>query len=245
MDSSLIATLKITPLEYEQRSAHMPEQWMSVAEAAATMKVHPRTVERRIAAGKIETRRGTDGQVQILVTVPDIIEPMSSQALDTVKELADRQVDIAAGSASALVHIAQEQAMRAENQLILARQDAGRYRREMQMAVGLVAAMLVAVMVAVGWCTHSITTAKADARLAADRAAQAVEQSRSAQQDRDRERNKFDDAIVARAKAEGELSAYKGELASVVEQTKKQQEQRPATQPANLVARLAQAFAGD
>src|SRR4051794_1112371 len=184
----------------------MPEQWMSVAEAAATMKVHPRTVERRLAAGKIESRRGADGQVQILVTVPDVVvEPtMSSQALDTVKELADRQVDIAAGSASALVRIAQEQAMRAENQLILARQDAGRYRKEAQMAAGLVAAMLIMVMVAVGWCTHSITAARADARLAGDRAAQAADAARTAQVDRDAERTKFDDAIVARAKAEGE-----------------------------------------
>ena len=71
----------------------MPEQWMSVAEAAATMKVHPRTVERRLAAGKIESRRGADGQVQILVTVPDAPEPaMSSQALDTVKELRKQRV---------------------------------------------------------------------------------------------------------------------------------------------------------
>jgi hypothetical protein len=235
----------------------MPEQWMSVAEAAATMKVHPRTVERRLAAGKIESRRGADGQVQILVTVPDAPESMmSTQALDTVKELADRQVDIAAGSASALVHIAQEQAMRAENQLVLARQDAGRYRKEAQMAAGLVAAMLVMVMVAVGWCTHSITAARADAKLASDRASQAALAAREAQVDHDRdrtkfdaaivaERNKFDDAIIARAKAEGELAAYKTELASVVDETKKPQEQRPTTQPANLVARLAAAIAGE
>jgi hypothetical protein len=224
----------------------MPEQWMSVAEAAATMKVHPRTVERRLAAGKIESRRGADGQVQILVTVPDAPEAaMSSQALDTVKELADRQVDIAAGSASALVRIAQEQASRAENQLVLARQDAGRYRKEAQMAAGLVAAMLVMVMVAVGWCTHSITAARADAKLASDRASQAAQAAREAQVDRDSERNKFDDAILARAKAEGELAAYKTELSSVVEETKKQQEQRPTTQPTNIVARLAAAFAGE
>jgi hypothetical protein len=224
----------------------MPEQWMSVAEAAATMKVHPRTVERRLAAGKIESRRGADGQVQILVTVPEPAEPvMSSQALDTVKELADRQVDIAAGSASALVRIAQEQASRAENQLVLARQDAGRYRKEAQMAAGLVAAMLVMVMVAVGWCTHSITAARADAKLASDRASQAALAAREAQTARDNERNKFDDAIIARAKAEGELAAYKTELSSVVEETKKQQEQRPATQPTNIVARLAAAFAGE
>jgi hypothetical protein len=219
----------------------MPEQWMSVAEAAATMKVHPRTVERRIASGKIESRRSADGQVQILVTVPDAVEPMSSQALDTVKELADRQVDIAAGSASALVHIAQEQAMRAENQLVLARQDAGRYRKEAQMALGLVAAMLVFVMVAVGWCTHSITSARAEARLASDRAAQAADLARTASKERDNERNRFDDAIIARAKAEGELTAYKTELATVIEQTKKPV---PATQPASLVTRIAQAFSG-
>lgn len=220
----------------------MPEQWMSVAEAAATMKVHPRTVERRIASGKIESRRSADGQVQILVGVPDVIEPLSSQAMDTVKELADRQVDIAAGSASALIHVAQEQTMRAESQLILARQDAGRYRKETQMAMGLVAAMLIFVMVAVGWCTHSITNARADARLASDRAVQAADLARTASKERDTERDKFDDAIVARAKAEGELIAYKTELATVVEQTRKP---APATQPTNLVARLAQVFAGE
>lgn len=219
----------------------MPEQWMTVAEAAASMKVHPRTVERRIASGKIESRRSADGQVQMLVTLPDVVEPMSSQALDTVKELADRQVDIAAGSASALVHVAQEQTMRAENQLILARQDAGRYRKEMQMAMGLVAAMLIFVMVAVGWCTHTITAARADARLASDRATQAAELARTSSNERDSARDKFDNAIIARAKAEGELIAYKTELATVVEQTR----QRPATQPTNLVARLAQVFAGE
>ncbi len=231
----------------------MPEQWMTVAEAAAAMKIHPRTVERRIAAGKIENRRNEDGQVQILVTVPDVLDSVTNETLETVKELADRQVDIAAGSASALVHIAQEQTMRAESQLVLARQDAVRYRREMQMAMGLVAAMLVFVMVAVGWCTHSITAARADARLAGDRASQAAEAAKTAQIDRDHERTsaqidrerdraQFDDAIIARAKAEGELTAYKTELATVVEQTRKA---TPTTKPADLVSRLAQAFAGD
>lgn len=222
----------------------MPEQWMNVAEAAAAMKVHPRTVERRIAAGKIESRRNEDGQVQILVTVPaamtTMMEPVSNGALTTVKELADRQVDIAAGSASALVRISQDQAVRAESQLALSRQDAGRYRREAQMALALVAIMLVLVMVAVGWCTHSITSAKADARLAVDRAAQAAEMAKTAAAERDTERSRYDLAIVAQAKAEGELVAYKTELATVVEQTRRQS--APATQPVNLVARLAQVF---
>jgi len=215
-------------------------------EAAATMKVHPRTVERRIASGKIQSRRNEDGQVQILIDVPEPAEaPVSSGTLELVKEVADRQVDIAAGSASALVRIAQDQAQRAENQLTIARQDAGRYRKEAHWALASVAVMLVLVMVAVGWCTHAITSAKADAKIAAAHAMEAADRAKTAVVDRDAERAKYDTAVIARAKAEGELTAYKTELAAVVEQTKQQQKQAPATQPTNIVARLAQAFVGD
>jgi excisionase family DNA binding protein len=35
----------------------MPDKWMTVAAAAATLNVHPRTIERRIASNKIESRR--------------------------------------------------------------------------------------------------------------------------------------------------------------------------------------------
>lgn len=221
----------------------MPEVWMNVAEAAAAMKVHPRTVERRIAANKIESRRNEQGQVQILVNMPDVPDPVSTQAFETVRDLADRQVDIAAGSASALVHVAQEQAMRAENQLVIARQDAGRYRREAQMALGLVAVMLLLVVVAVGWCAHAITAAQADARLAGERAENATALAKTAQTDRDTERSRYDEAIVASAKAEGELNAYKTELATVVSQTRRHA--AAATQPTNLMSRLAQAFVGE
>jgi hypothetical protein len=226
----------------------MPQVWMNVAEAAAAMKVHPRTVERRIAADKIESRRSEEGQVQILVNMPDSAPAASAdsavttQAFETVRDLADRQVDIAAGSASALVHIAQEQTLRAESQLIMARKDAGRYRKEAQMALGLVAAMLLLVIVAVGWCAHTITAAEADARLSSDRAEKAAELARLAQTDRDNAQNRYDDAIIARAKAEGELTAYKTELTTVVEQTKKPV--APSTQP-TLMTRLEQAFVGE
>jgi hypothetical protein len=223
----------------------MSEQWMNVAEAAAAMRVHPRTVERRIAAGKIESRRNDDGQVQILVSVtesPDTSAAMHNDALVTVRELADRQVDIAAGSASALVRVAQEQTIRAENQLVLAREDAGRYRREAQMSLGLVACMLLAVIVAVGWSTHAITAAKADADNAVTRAATAADIARQAASDRDDTRARLEKSLVDQARAEGELAAYRTELATVIEQTKRK---AAATQPSNLVARIEQAFAGD
>jgi hypothetical protein len=205
----------------------MSEQWMSVAQAAASMQVHPRTVERRIASGKIQSRRSEDGQVQILVNLPDSVGQSHDTAMETVKELADRQVDIAAGSASALVRIAQDQAMRAESQLGVALADARRNRREAQIALVSVAVMLILVIVAVGWCAHAITRAQGDARVAAERAIEATDAAKSAAADRDTERSRFDDAMVERAKAEGELTAYKAELAGAVGPAIARQPSRP------------------
>ena len=56
----------------------MPDKWMTVAAAAATLNVHPRTIERRIAAGRIESRRTDDGQLQVLINAPD--DPSASAA---------------------------------------------------------------------------------------------------------------------------------------------------------------------
>ena len=214
----------------------MPQQWVSIAEAAAALQIHPRTVERRAAAGKITARRNDDGQVQILLDVPESpdppAEPIPSDALETVREMADRQVDIAAGSASALVRAAQQQAMRAEHQLDLAKQEAGRYRRETQMAVALVAVMLLFVIVAVGWCTRTITSDRDRANTATEVARQSTEELRAT-------RLELASAATARAQAEGALAAYKDGLATVVQQT------RPATRPATWVDRVTQAFAGE
>jgi hypothetical protein len=175
------------------------------------------------------------------VTLPDPVGQAHDTAMETVKELADRQVDIAAGSASALVRIAQDQAMRAENQLGVALADAGRNRREAQLAVGVAAAMLILLMVVVGWSAHATTKAQGDARVAAERAIQASSAAKSAMADRNADRAQLDEAIIARAKAEGELTAYKVELAASIEKPGN----RPTTQPATLIARLEQAFVGD
>ena len=232
----------------------MADEWLSIAQAAAALKVHPRTIERRIVANKIESRKNDDGQVQVLLNMPDPVEPspapqpVNSEAFETVRDLANQQVDIAAGSASALVRVAQEQTLRAENQLILARQDVGRYRRESRLAIGLVAMILVIVIGAVFWCTREITQSQADVRRASDSAASAAVDAKSAQQQLASQSEKLEaavsernSAIAAKAKAEGELAAYKTELSGVVQLTQK----RPSTQPASLVKRVTQAFIGD
>jgi hypothetical protein len=231
----------------------MSEQWVTIAEAAATMKCHPRTIERRAAAGKLESRRNDDGQVQVFIDLPDPAQPaqphpesVPPEAFETVREMADRQVDIAAGSASALVRAAQEQAMRSEHQMDLARQESFRYRRETQMALALVAVMLLFVIVAVGWCTHTITEARdrvTAAELVAKNAstelAHKSDQLASANDRLAATSDKLAAATIAQAKAEGELVAYKEGVTTVEQQT------RPATRPTNPFTRIAQAFIGD
>src|ERR1700761_6959634 len=98
----------------------MPDKWMTVAAAAASMNVHTRTIERRIAANKIESRRTEDGQLQVSITVPEeqpAAAAPSTEAFETVKELAQDQVSLATGSASALVKFAQADAERARTEL--------------------------------------------------------------------------------------------------------------------------------
>ena len=223
----------------------MTEQWMSIAEAAAAMKIHPRTVERRAGAGKLDSRRNDDGQVQVLVPVnpPEphapSPEPVSAEAFETVREMADRQVDIAAGSASALVRAAQEQAMRAEHQTTLARQEAGRYRRETQAAMLLVAVVLLAVIVAVGYCTSTITAARVDAQNARQAAAAAADVVKRATDDAASARDQIAAAKTAQARAEGALAATNSGIETVIRQT------RPATRPLSVVDRIAAAFRGE
>ena len=106
----------------------MSDTWMSMAEAAASLKVHPRTTERRIAGGKIQTRRGDDGTLQVLIDLPDMSDtaPDNRNALETVRELAADQVTLATGSASALVKFAQDDAIRSREEVTIVRQDARR-----------------------------------------------------------------------------------------------------------------------
>lgn len=53
----------------------MPEKWMSIVAAANHLACHTRTIERRIASGKFQSRKGDDGITQVLLDVPDMPEP--------------------------------------------------------------------------------------------------------------------------------------------------------------------------
>jgi hypothetical protein len=222
----------------------MPEQWLSVAEAAATMKVHPRTIERRIASKKLEARRNADGLIQVKVELPDEPPPMVDP-FETVRELADRQVDIAAGSASAIVKFAQEAADRATRELTVARQErdiARKQARSAWMTVSCAAGIMLAIVgVVVFWAMRI----SADAKLWQNEVGRAEERVRQAHQHAAAEAQRAEAAIRAQSRAEGELIAWKEQHSQVLARLQELQ-RRPAPEPApNLLDRFTQLFAAE
>src|SRR2546430_724773 len=208
----------------------MPDKWMTVAAAAATLNVHPRTIERRIASAKIESRRTDDGQLQVLINAPDD-SSAGAEAFETVKELAQDQVSLATGSASALVKFAQDDAERARHEVDLVRHDAGRARQSAKVAWLAVSAMAAAVCIAVGWTTHKITRSDDDIRVLTQQA-QAIERdTERMRSERDAALKEAEQARIAQAQTAGHLEA--------VAETAKTPDIRPTTRPASWIHDLA------
>jgi hypothetical protein len=225
----------------------MSDTWMSVAEAAAGLKCHTRTIERRIAGGKLQTRRNEQGILQVLIAAPDgsfapdnrsdmSDSPDSSsfdqeQAFETVRELADNQVSLVAGSASAIVRLAQEESNRAREEVLLVRQDARRSRNYAVAAWMVVAAMGVGVVLAVGWTADKIARADERVRQLNDLAAKVETESQKLIDDRNAAWQELEFARQASEKANIEKAESAGRLAAYVEQHKIQllSDKRPAT----------------
>jgi hypothetical protein len=211
----------------------MPEKWMSIVQAAAQLNCHTRTIERRIASGKIQSRKGDDGITQVLLDVPDMPEP-GPTAIETVKELAQDQVSIATGSATALVKFAQADAERARMEMQLVREEATRVQKGARFAWSSVAAMAACVLLAVGWTTHRIT--KADAQI------QNLNTSTAEL------RRQADQLLVERNKARDELSAARfaeGEAQGRLFQAQTMSAKSPTTQPTSVISRMANVILGE
>ena len=225
----------------------MSDNWMSLAAAAAGLRVHPRTIERRIASGKIQSRRTDDGQLQVLVDLPDTQTAnfaTSPEALETVKELAQEQISLAAGSASAIVRLAQTDAQRARHDLAVVRQEIVQVRRSAKIAWLSVGSMAAAVCLAVGWATYTITRSNDQIESLNQTSRRIQSEAQHLLTERDAARQDAERARLTGAEATGRLAAYQ-EQAQLAATQAKQVDKRPTTRPASVIQRLADAMAGE
>lgn len=229
----------------------MPETWTTVASAASVLNVHPRTIERRIASGRMQSRRADDGQLQVLVDMPGPVESQPDP-LETVRELAQDQVNLATGSASALVRFAHDDAERARQELVLVRQESDRVRRGSRWAWGSVATMAAVVCLAVGWTTHRVTKSDAEIDRLNEHAAAVERAGREILTERDAARAELATAQVEAAAATGKLQAYQEQaettaeaLAKVQNEAKLVSDTSPTTRPASIFETLATTFSSE
>jgi hypothetical protein len=199
--------------------------------------VHPRTIERRIASSKIQSRRTDDGQLQVLIVDAPDETASTADPLETVRELAQDQVSLATGSASAIVRLSQADAERARSELDLVRQDAGRARITARIACSALAGMGLSVCVAVGWTVQRITESREQINAMQERAERTQNEAQKLLAERDAARSDAEHSRIASAEASGRLAAY-------LEQSRLS-DNRPTTRPATLIQRIADAVAGE
>jgi hypothetical protein len=183
----------------------MPEQWISVVEAAAALKVHTRTIERHIKSGKLQSRRGDDGQVQVSVDLPD--EPtLMPDPMSIVAGQAENQVQLALGTTSAIVRTAHEDARLARQNADLAWEETYVARRGARAAWTLVGVMVIGTIVAVGWCATRLTKASDDVGQAQRLVNEEKQQVGQLSDDNSHLQTQLSLEQERRARAEGELS---------------------------------------
>ncbi len=165
--------------------------------------------------------------------------------METVRELAQHQVTLATGSASALVRFAQEDAHRARTEISIARQEADSARQGARFAWAAVALMTVSICGAVGWVTHRVTKSDADIRSLAERATLMESEGQQLLDERNNAQTIAQAAEVERAEAVGRLAAYVEQSEKQAELLATQSDNRPTTKPTTLIQRIAGAIAGE
>ncbi len=219
----------------------MPDKWVTFAEAAAALKVHPRTVERQMKSGKLQSRRTAAGQLEVLIDVADIAAP-GADALSVVAGQAENQVQFALGATSAIVKTAQEDARLARIDADRAWEETRTARRGSLIAWCTVGAMAVALLVAVGWTATTITRSQVELRHADEQVKGVSDAAGQLKTERDHLQQELAEANEKRSRAEGELSGRVSADRDTMAVALRKQD--PATQPTLLDARLANLLSG-
>ncbi len=219
----------------------MPDKWVTLAQAAAALKVHPRTVERQIKNGKLQSRRTEAGQLEVSIEV--LAETTSaSEALAVVAGQADHQVQLALGATSALVKAAQDDAQLARSETQRAWSEARIARRGAGVAWATLGIMAAGLMVAVGWASSTMTRSQVELKHSAVQIQQMSDTVVQLSASREELRTELEVANVKRAHAEGELTAR--QIADRPNALAAWRHAAPTSQPTGLLDHIANLLSG-
>lgn len=221
----------------------MPDKWVTFAEAAAAMKVHPRTVERQMKSGKLQSRRTAAGQLEVLIDTVESVDA-SADALSVVAGQAENQVQFALGATSAIVKTTQEDARLARVDADRAWEETRVARRGSLIAWSAVGAMAVALLIAVGWSASTMTRSQVELRHADEQVKTVSDAAGQLKGERDNLQQQLAEANEKRSRAEGELSGRVSADRDTMSVALRRQEPPASTQPTLLDARLANLLSG-
>jgi hypothetical protein len=212
----------------------MASAWQTVEEAALTLGISSRTLHRRLSRGEFETRL-ENGRREVLVVIPEAQIPEEIQAADmsvSYETASDTPADAPVDGLSDVTDVSDEiqttmlalheDRIRRTDLAIMAYQqsvnvtaaDARRAHRNSRIAIGVAGGMVTGAFIVALWATHSVTRAKGDV----DHLNQVVRQLSDTADTRAREidklRSENQDARVAAARVEGELSAVNASLSA-------------------------------
>src|SRR5205814_1070874 len=208
----------------------MASAWQTLEEAALTLGISSRTLHRRLARGEFETRL-ENGRREVLVVIPEPVTDGADMSAEPATEVTDTSAtyetpaDASDMSGTPVAELSDEiqttmlalheDRIRRTDLAIMAYQqsvnvtaaDARRAHRKARIAWSLAGGAAAAMFVAVVWATHSVTRANAQV----DQLSSVVRQLSDTADTRSREteqlRKDAQEARVAAARVEGELSA--------------------------------------
>jgi hypothetical protein len=193
----------------------MNDNWMTIEQAAVTLGLSVRTVNRHITAGKLESRLN-DGRREVSIDLPQGRAAAAAGAASTGSSFAGGgSTDLAAPDYETVLALADNAADKADMAVsafqTLARsadERIGSTRRAAAVAWSLVGVMTIGALVSVGWTSHKLTRAAVETRHLHEQVSSVTAIATSTDEECNDLRRALAAAREEAARAEGQLAAH-------------------------------------
>lgn len=201
----------------------MATTWQTLEEAALTLGISSRTLHRRIAKGEFQSRM-ENGRREVLVSIADPApSAMSDTPVTPIHQQQGGPIDDLPEDAREMVLALHEDRLRRTDLAVMAYQQsvtataATAHRAQLHSRIAWITAggLTLAAALSAIWTTHRVTRAQAEVEQLHAQVRQLSDTADTRARQLDTLRVDAESAKVAAAKAEGELSATKAQIAQV------------------------------